>query len=492
MPHDGRPSDSWRTLRAAGPSSDPGFAALKARVIARTGHHYYTDKDDLLFDRLIKRFKALGLMSANDYAAYLSGAGGAREWEALEAEITIGETFFFRYAEQFTALRDAILPDLIGARADERNLRLWSAGCSNGAEPYSLAILLYELLGPAWPQWDISILGTDISTHALDAARTAIFGRWAMRTTLPQDRDRWFDPLPAQPGATRDGAFRLKPEYRRPVRFELQNLLSIADGSAPRSPPGFDLILCRNVLIYFSAQTVSAIIRGLSERLAPGGWLLVGHAEPNPAFEAWLDPVVLPGTIGYRRRDGAERRAQVPPTMLDVPPQPVRPQPSRPKRPEAGKGSASRTPAADAPDAAPPVAPCDATLASIRALADGGETGEAWRQLQTAIAEAPTFAPLRYYEGLLAIGLGREAEAEQALRRALFLDRDFVMAHYHLGLLLIGMARPAQARRALENVLQLAQGLDPDCILAEGDGLDAGSMIRNAHLALRNAAGDLS
>lgn len=486
MPLDGPRSDSWRTLRAAGPASDPGFATLKARVIARTGHHYYADKDELLFDRLLKRYKALGLTRASDYAAHLSGADGAREWEALEAEITIGETFFFRYAEQFTALREVILPDLIGARAESRGLRIWSAGCANGAEPYSLAILLHELLGPALPLWDLSILGTDISSHALAAARSAIFGRWAMRTTLPQDRDRWFETLPAQPGMTRDGAFRLRPEFRAPVRFELQNLLSIADGSAPRSAPGFDLILCRNVLIYFSAQTVSAIVRGLSERLAPGGWMLVGHAEPNPAFEAWLDPVALPGTIAYRPR-GTARRVPASPKPFALPP--TRPPP--PKPPHAlRERPVSQAPAIGEREAAAPVAPSDATLASIRALADGGETGEAWRQLQTAIAETPTHAPLRYYEGLLAIGLGREAEAEQALRRALFLDRDFVMAHYHLGLLLIGMARPAQARRSLENAVRLAQGLRPDCALAEGDDLSAGAMIENARLALRNVSGD--
>ena len=156
----------------SGPEVDPGFPALKARIIARTGHHYYADKDDLLFDRLRKRFRALGLADATAYAACLDDRlTGGPEWAALEAEITIGETFFFRYAEQFAALRATILPALIAARAAERTLRVWSAGCSTGAEPYSIAILLHELLGTALPDWRISILGTDISTAALETAR---------------------------------------------------------------------------------------------------------------------------------------------------------------------------------------------------------------------------------------------------------------------------------------------------------------------------------
>ena len=118
------------------PEADPGFSTLKARIIARTGHHYYADKDDLLFDRLRKRFRVHGFADASAYAGLLDDpiAGGA-EWAALEAEITIGETFFFRYAEQFAALRATILPALIAARSGERTLRVWSAGCSTGAEP---------------------------------------------------------------------------------------------------------------------------------------------------------------------------------------------------------------------------------------------------------------------------------------------------------------------------------------------------------------------
>lgn len=469
--------------RRVGAGSDPGFPALKARVIARTGHHYYADKDDLLFDRLVKRFRALGLPDAKAYAARLDGPGGEAEWAALEAEITIGETFFFRYAEQFTALKSTILPGLIATRVRERRLRIWSAGCSTGAEPYSVAILLHRLLGAALSDWTLTIVGTDISAAALDVAREAEYGRWALRTMTVEDRIRWFQRTPAQPGATREGGYRLRPEFRAMVRFERQNLIGLTDGSVPDSFSGFDLILCRNVLIYFNAETVFRLVRGFGDRLEPGGWLLIGHAEPNPAFAGWLSPVNLPGTVAYRRHDEpallVEAAGVEPPVALPSTGDSARalvPTPVREREPAAPTEvfSVREPSASEAPES---------ILPRIRALADSGDTAQAWRALRSALDADPTDARLRYYEGLLALGLGREPEAERALRGALFVDRDFVMAHYHLGLLLGAQGRARPARRALDNALRLAQGLPPQTVLPEGDGVTAGEMIGNVRLA---------
>ena len=481
-----------------GPLSDPGFPALKAQVIARTGQHYYADKDDLLYDRLHKRFRACGLAGSEAYRALLGSAeGGPEEWAALEAEIIIGETFFFRYAEQFTALRDTILPGLIAARQTERALRIWSAGCSTGAEPYSLAILVHELLGKALPDWQVSIVGTDLSAPALAVARAGQFGRWALRTMPAAERARYFVAGPPLSGATREGTYTLRPEFRAMVRFERQNLMSLIDGTAP-AQAACDLILCRNVLIYFQADAVLGIVRGLGRRLAPDGWLLLGHAEPNPAFADWLAPVNLPGTLAYRR---ADELAAVP-----VPPEP-HPEHARVDRRSPllegeGQGEACessgevshRTPtlsfqerepvAAFAPSDLPPapVAAEDAR-AQVRALADSGDTAEAWRAVRDALLAAPTDPVLHYYDGLLARGLGREAEAERAFRGAIYLDRGFVMAHYQLGLLLAGLGRAAEAGRALDNAVRLSQALPPDALVAEGDGASARQLAEGAAFA---------
>ncbi len=485
------PLDQGRLRRGTGAAADPGFPALKARVIARTAHHYYADKDDLLFDRLARRFKALNLADARAYLAHLEGLGGRDEWTALEAEITIGETFFFRYAEQFAALKDQILPALIAARREERSLRIWSAGCSTGAEPYSIAILLHDLLGADLPRWDVGIVGTDISAAVLATARSGEFGRWALRTLPPEDRMRWFQRVPAQPGATREGGYRLRAKYREMVRFERGNLLGLVDGGLPAAFSAFDLILCRNVLIYFSTEHVLGMMRGFADRLRPGGWLLIGHAEPNPAFDAWLTPVALPGTAAYRRRDEPALPGMGLRQAWDYAPQPD-PTPTAPilAYPEDVVPDAVAIDPIPLPSSVPVTAsaailePAD-LLSRIRALADTGDTGEAWRLLGEALEADPTAAPLRYYEGLLARSLGREAEAERALRGALFLDRDFVMAHLQLGLMLSSLGRRAPARRALDNALRLAQGLEPETVLPEGDGVTASDLAVTARHALR-------
>lgn len=481
------------------PETDPAFAELKARIIARTGHHYYVDKDDLLFDRLHRRFRASGTADGATYLARLSDpALGAAEWAALEAEITIGETFFFRYAEQFDALRTTILPGLIAARSHERSLKIWSAGCSTGAEPYSIAILLHALLGAALPDWRIAITGTDISAEALATARAGIYGRWALRTLPMEERLRYFQVGAPRPGPGREGTYTLRPDFHRMVRFERRNLMELVDGTAPPHLADFDLVLCRNVLIYFQPDVVRGIVRGLGRRLRPDGWLLIGHAEPSPDFAHTLDPVNLPGTVAYRPRGASATAAAAAeawvPSRSDWAPSPAPAEPiaARSPDPTTTTPMPPPRPGPAAPDPARPTAEetdpqeagaADVDLGRIRALADAGETGEAWRRVRAAIRSAPTEAALHYYQGLLAHSLGREAEAERALRGALYLDRDFIMAHYQLGLLLVVRGRIDEAGRALDNAVRLGLALPPGATVPEGDGLGGREIAESAALA---------
>ncbi|WP_425463610.1 CheR family methyltransferase [Methylobacterium oryzihabitans] len=457
----------------ARPDPDPAFAALKARVIARTGHHYYADKDDLLWERLHKRIRACGLADGAGYLALLDRSEA--EWTALEAEITIGETFFFRYAEQFAALRETILPERIAARACERRLRIWSAGCSTGAETYSVAILLRDLLGERLPDWRISLTGTDINHAVLAAARRAEYGAWAMRTLPAQERARYFR-------EARPGVFALRPEFRSLARFEAQNLMSLLDGTASLSLTDYDLILCRNVLIYFHADVVQAVVRALAARLRPGGWLLLGHAEPNPAFAAFLHPVSLPGTAAYRRLDDEAAAPPEPPVAWEPLPLPEAPVPVPPRPAPPVRLPAARPLPAPAPSPEPA-----SPLAALRALADAGDLDGGWDACREALRAAPTDPRLRFYEGLLARARGRPEEAERAFRGALYLDKGFVMAHYHLGLTLIAAGRTEAGRRALVNALRLADGLPGGTVLPEGDGLTAG-LLRDTARPLLDAA----
>jgi len=216
---------------------------LKRLIIDRTGHYYYIDKEKLLYERARERMRARGIASLEQYVGELERAGSG-EWRALEDAITVGETYFFRYPDHFAALREDVLPRLIEARRGVRSLRIWSIGCSNGAEPYSLAILLRELLGDEVDSWRISLTGGDISEKALSAARAARYNAWALRTMGSEDRLKYFD---------RDGpTWVLKRRFRSMVRFERQNILYLLSPTPPLEWTAFDLNLCRNVLIYFA------------------------------------------------------------------------------------------------------------------------------------------------------------------------------------------------------------------------------------------------
>lgn len=454
----------------AAPLIDPGFHDLKRRIIARTGHFYYEDKDDLLWERVRKRLGATGLPDPIAYLKLLDDAiSGPAEWGKLEAEITIGETFFFRYAEQFAALRDTILPEIIARKSAVRRLRIWSAGCSTGAEPYSLAILVTEILGESLGSWRVSIVGTDINDGFLAAARKAQFGKWALRSMPAAERDRNFT------SAGKD-QWQVRPEFRSLVRFEKHNLLSLLDGTSPLELTDFDLVLCRNVLIYFHPDTVVQIVGSLRDRLADEGWMLLGHAEPNPVFSDMMIAHSLPGTVAYQRGLGQSAGPvhafgqPARPGLQDWTPLLPPPKPAEPPKPQVPPRLAKAPPRPPAALATP--APT-AELDDIRAQANGGDLASANALCRRALAGQPLNAVLHFYQGLVLQALGRAGDAEKSFLRSIYLDKSFAMAHYHLGLLLLGEGRSGPGRRALSNAARITAAMPDDRPLDEADGLTA-------------------
>jgi chemotaxis protein methyltransferase CheR len=467
------------------PSLDAGFPQLKSRIIERTGHFYYQDKDDLLWERVHKRLRGTGLRDSAQYLELLNDPiSGPAEWIKLEAEITIGETFFFRYAEQFTALRDTILPEIIERKSSVRRLRIWSAGCATGAEPYSLAILVKELLGPKLETWRTTIVGTDINESFLNAARQARFGKWALRSLPAEDRNRYFLPLQGE-------QWQLRPEFRSLVRFERHNLLSLLDGTSPLQLTDFDLVLCRNVLIYFHPDTVTRIVGALRDRLSDDGWMLLGHAEPNPVFSSMMKALSLPGTVAYRHRS-AEDPLPIPPleqsNAKDL--KPWAPLLPNPKREAPSKKKSSSRPALRAP--LPPMASApgepEALLSEVRAKADAGDFTAADALCRRALADQPLNAALHLYKGLIAQALKRPAEAEKSFLNGIYLDKSFAMAHYHLGLLLLAEGRLGPGRRSLTNAARIAAAMPDGHALSEGDGLTAKDLQNLVRIHLDAAA----
>jgi len=452
--------------------ADDPFWTIKRRVIEETGQFYYADKDDLLLERIRRRQAATRDADLLAYLGRLSDSIlGPDEWRALEAEISIAETFFFRYADHFEALRTEILPDLLERNAETRQLRIWSAGCSTGAEAYSIAILLTEMLGERMADWHISILGTDLNNDVLQVARQGVYTAWALRSLSADQRADWFTHA--------DGRWTLKARFRGSVRFARSNLLQLLGPTPPLELTNYDLILCRNVLIYFHPDKVTDIALALVERLNPDGWLLVGHAEANPGFDRFAKAVLLREVVAYRPRDADD----IPqPTTASAPawaPEPLWPAAVAPPMP--ARRSVSNAAAVQAP-------PAPEAIDQIRALADAGNLPAAGELCRQALVRGPREPALHYYDGLIYHELGQLAPAEDAFRRAAYLDPDFIMAHYHLGLARLGQGKAAAGRREIRTAAVLAGTQASDRHLPHGAGLTGEDLKDLARLHLDGRA----
>lgn len=248
-----------------------------------------SDKVELVSARLAKRLRAIGLPSITDYCRYLQGPQGADEIGQLIDVISTNHTFFFREQGHFDALRDIILPDLVRRRERERwsHLRLWSAASSSGEEPYSLAIAFEEFLASQRVAWPWKIEGTDISSRILVKARQAIYPKATIDRLPAGFAKKYF-----QVGfGDQEGFYRVKAELRDRVNFSRMNLL---EGAIPFREP-FQIIFCRNVMIYFDRDTQAELVKRLKSCLVPGGYLLVGHSESLSGIDHGLK-LIRPAT----------------------------------------------------------------------------------------------------------------------------------------------------------------------------------------------------
>jgi chemotaxis protein methyltransferase CheR len=254
----------------------------------------------------------LGFRDSGAFVAHLLARPlDAQERAALAKCLAIGETYFFRDPLLFDCLGTQVLPPLIQARrGGERRLRLWSAACSTGEEPYSLAMLVASVL-PDWPQWDIRILASDLNAAALDKARAGVYGRWSLRGGMPAAAR----PFLRKPAADR---YEVAPEIRGLVRFASMNLVEDAFPSAADGMAAMDVILCRNVLIYFEPRRGQAVLERLGRCLGPQGWLFTSPIEVPTAPVAGLERARLGSVPALRRSTGGDAAA-APKALLPLP-----------------------------------------------------------------------------------------------------------------------------------------------------------------------------
>jgi chemotaxis protein methyltransferase CheR len=249
--------------------SDEQFAKLRQIIYQRSGIWFAEGKKYVLESRLAQRLRQLEMDDFDQYSMLLSiGPYREDEFNEMFSRITINETSFFRNAPQLEVFEQRVLPVLLEARNNVKRLRLWSAACSSGEEPYTLAIMLHRSLGVRLPDWHVEILGTDLSQKMLLAAETGEYGQYALSNTDPLIVGRYF--------TKGMGSYKINDEIKSMVRFERHNL---KDTLAAKRHGVWDVIFCRNVMIYFDQEMRDGCLKLFHQQLAEDGTLFIGHSE---------------------------------------------------------------------------------------------------------------------------------------------------------------------------------------------------------------------
>ena len=449
----------------------------------------------------------------------------------LASHLTVGETYFLREKRTWEVLQEDILPQLISSRwgADQR-LRFWSAACCSGEEPYSIAMVLNQVL-PNTRGWHNTILATDINPRFLQRATEGVYGKWSFRGVPQEIQRRYFRP-------TDNGLFALQPEIKHQVTFAQLNLVEDSYPSLATNTNAMDIILCRNILIYFTQERAQRVIEHLYRALVDGGWLIVSPVEVPYVTESPFIPVHFPGLTLFRKDTSSPRKpfsfpkpdsrqtafrvpdlSPPPPVDLPLPPTeptipvaivtsaPVQDQSQQDQSQQDQPQQTARQAEESSPAAGQPPLTAEAqalyeqghyaqavekllTLCTAesesadgpalallaRAFANQGQLDEAQAWCEKAIAADTRQPGLYYLQSTILLEQGDVANARLALTRTLYLDPDFVLAHFALGNLARQQNKTKEANKHFENALSLLQRYAQDDVLPESEGISAGRL----------------
>lgn len=424
------------------------FRRFRDLVQRQYGIYFEESKLDALRISLVARATRLGHRSFADYYAQLER--DEAEFNELLNLVTVNETSFFRFPAQFDALRDEILPELASSgRRANRTVRIWSAGCSTGEEPYSIAMTVVdsgiESLG-----WKSQVLGTDVSTKALATAKAGVYHRRSMGNLSPGVIARHFDLIDVE-------RFRVKEGIRARVDFGYHNLIR---EPYPLSLMGnWDVIFCRNVTIYFRPESTKRVLENLYHSLNEGGYLFLGHSETLSESETPFEPVEVGGVYVYRRprarrRFGLGAHRVTPATPGEQEAQPggvgaprlrprgqVRPHKGREGSPAASLAAAREELEAGRAEAALAIVNevlaaepnnADAHLLVAYLYADMGAYDEALDACHRALAINPLLPVARYILGIIYQRQGDTVRAVSEFKKTLYVDDAFALAHLNL------------------------------------------------------------
>lgn len=426
--------------------------------------------------------------------------------------LSVGETYFFRDSNFFALLENQLLPGIIKRKQHSHKIRIWSAACATGEEPYSIAMLLHRLI-PNLETWDIQIIASDINTKFLQHAEKGHYKRWSFRTTPSDVQNLYFE-------MAKHDLWVLKPAIRKMVKFCYANLVDAFYPAPISSVDGFDLIICNNVLIYFTADKINHTVHQLSNLLREGGWLCVTAIEVPYIQDPYLKPWYFGNSIVFKKMatPNAEPtsaftyqseplsipKAKEPSPQVELldffklpveqPKTPLLPQPvenTKPKEedeiyPELDRLFKAHDYAKTTEKIEHLLEPCHDSQQLkkylphmnllIHAYANQKKLEEALEWCHKYLEVNVLNAEIHYIQATILQELNHLEEAAVSLRKALYLDSDFVIAHFALGCLLEQMKRSKDAERSFRNALKLLEPYPPDAILPGTEGVLAGNL----------------
>jgi chemotaxis protein methyltransferase CheR len=456
-------------------------------VAKRTGLHFPPARWSDLERGLTEAMHEFGFADLDSGAEWLlSSPETTSQLDVLASHLTIGETYFFREMRTFEVLAAHVLPKLVQARKSTRRLRIWSAACCTGEEPYSLAILLHQII-PNLSDWQLTILATDINHRFLKKGAAGIYSEWSFRDSPSWVKDGYFQ-------RTREGRYALLPEIRNLVSFAHLNLVEERFPSIFGQPDAFDLIFCRNVLMYFSSAQARKVVASLRRPLVSDGWLVVSPSETSQTLFQKFATVNFPGVILYKKGPGVSSRKPsfkltssgpaVAVTPVVEPPLFELPAPVRVVEEAQPDPVVFATELYEQGDYARAVEVLLAAKARdvktfsllTRALADQGKLSESLVWSERWVNADKLDASAHYLRAVVLQELGEVESARGSLQTAIYIEPKFVLAHFALGNLARSRREHQTAQRHFANVLNLLQEIGPDETLFESNGLTAQSL----------------
>ena len=407
---------------------------------------------------------------------------GQEEFKKLINLITIDETRFFRNHSHFTALRDTVIPGIINNKNQQslyqpQQLAIWSAGCSSGEEPYSIAMTLVDIFGP-YHNWNLNILGTDINDNVLNKARRAVYGKRSLRHTENKYIDQHF--------TVHKDEYRLKDDLKEMVMFDYHNL---AGPHYPRPDQGYwDIIFCRNVLIYFKLDVIRRVVKQLYEHLAEGGYLYIGFSESLYSISKDFVLEQIGDTFVYRKKPAGEKQIPRIPIKTTVPTAKL-----DSKLPVSNKDitaktykQAYRSYRKEQYESALKLAqqyleeyPTDTRghLLVGKTFFELGDLKQAMTKFNNVVKLNSMITEAHYYLGIIAYQEKNARDAIEHLKRAIYTNSDFSMAHYYIASIYQTLGDRDKALRSYRNTIQCLKHIPKKQSLEHAGGLTAKSII---------------